>query len=184
VAGGQCYLFKLSRKMKLSRSNVALFLASVFGQAAVSSAAVSQQISSEHLQFFENKIRPILATNCLECHSADKGKIKGGLNLDSKPDWIKGGESGALIKEGDVKGSTLIKAVTWEDDLQMPPKKKLTDEQIEDLKQWVAMGAPDPREPSKNAAKLDKKSSLGLPTRSAARAAEGQECGLVRELHR
>jgi len=143
--------------MKLPRSTVALLFAAVFGPAAVSSAAVSQQISSEHLQFFENKIRPILATNCLECHSADKGKIKGGLNLDSKPDWIKGGESGALIKEGDVKGSTLIKAVTWEDDLQMPPKKKLTDDQIEDLKKWVAMGAPDPREPSKNAAKLDKK---------------------------
>ena len=123
--------------MKLHRSTVALLFASVFGHAAVSSAAVSQQISSEHLQFFENKIRPILATNCLECHSADKGKIKGGLNLDSKPDWVKGGESGALIKEGDVKGSTLIKAVTWEDDLQMPPKKKLTDEQIEDLKKWV-----------------------------------------------
>ena len=142
--------------MKRSQTAIGLIFTLAFGHASVSSAAVSQQISSEHLQFFENKIRPILATNCLECHSADKGKIKGGLNLDSKPDWLKGGESGALIKDGDVKGSTLIKAVTWEDDLQMPPKKKLTDDQIEDLKQWVAMGAPDPREPSKNAAKLDK----------------------------
>jgi mono/diheme cytochrome c family protein len=143
--------------MKRYQTTLGLIFSLALGHATVSSAAVSQQISSEHLQFFENKIRPILATHCLECHSADKGKIKGGLNLDSKPDWIKGGESGALIKDGDVRGSTLIKAVTWEDDLQMPPKKKLTDDQIEDLKQWVAMGAPDPREPSKNAAKLDKK---------------------------
>jgi hypothetical protein len=41
----------------------------------------------------------------LECHSAEKAKIKGGLNLDSKHDWIKGGESDAIIALGDVKGN-------------------------------------------------------------------------------
>ena len=120
-------------------------------------AAQNSKISSEHQQFFENKIRPILASHCLECHSAEKGKIKGGLNLDSKEDWSKGGESGPLLKTGDVNGSTLIKAITWEDDLQMPPKKKLTDDQIKALKDWVKIGAPDPREPSKTAVKFDAK---------------------------
>ena len=120
-------------------------------------AAQNSKISSEHQQFFENRIRPILASHCLECHSAEKGKIKGGLNLDSKEDWSKGGESGPLLKTGDVNGSTLIKAITWEDDLQMPPKKKLTDDQIKALKDWVKIGAPDPREPSKTAVKFDAK---------------------------
>ncbi|MEI6871662.1 MAG: DUF1549 and DUF1553 domain-containing protein, partial [Verrucomicrobiota bacterium] len=52
--------------------------------------------------------------------------------------------------------SLLISAITWADDLQMPPKKKLSADEIAALKEWVTMGAPDPREPSKVAAK-DKK---------------------------
>ncbi len=120
-------------------------------------AAVTSQLAPEQVEFFENKIRPIFANHCLECHSAEKGKTKGGLSMDSREEVLKGGESGPGLKPKDVKGSTLIKAVTWEDDLQMPPKKKLSAEQIEDLKKWVAMGAPDPREPSKTAAKADKK---------------------------
>ena len=41
----------------------------------------------------------------------------------------------------------LIKAVMWADkDLQMPPKQKLSEAEIAVLVQWVAMGAPDPRE--------------------------------------
>ena len=121
------------------------------------SAAVSVQIAPEQLEFFENKIRPILANHCLECHSGEKGKIKGGLNMDSKEDVLKGGDTGPALEAGNVKGSLMIKAVTWEDDLQMPPKKKLSDEQIADLKKWISIGAPDPREPSKTAVKVDKK---------------------------
>ncbi len=111
-------------------------------------AAATAQISPEGQQFFENKIRPILANHCLECHSIEKGKVKGGFSMDSREDVLKGGENGVALKPGDPKGSSMIKAVEWNDDLQMPPKKKLSDEQIADLKQWVAMGAPDPREGS------------------------------------
>ncbi len=119
-------------------------------------AAVTPAITPEQNVFFENKIRPIFVNHCQECHSAEKGKTKGSLSMDTREELLKGGETGPGLKPGDVKGSTMIKAVTWEDDLQMPPKKKLSAEQIEDLKKWVAMGAPDPREPSKTA-KNDKK---------------------------
>ena len=112
--------------------------------AAMSVAAV--EISAEHRDFFENKIRPILANHCLECHSSEKGKIKGGFNMDSREEVLKGGDNGVALKPGDVSGSSMIAAVEWKDDLQMPPKKKLSDEQIADLKAWVAMGAPDPRQ--------------------------------------
>ncbi len=121
-------------------------------------AAVTAQFAPEQVDFFENKIRPIFANHCLECHSAEKGKTKGSFSMDSREELLKGGESGPGLKPNDVKNSTLIKAVTWEDDLQMPPKKKLSNEQIEDLKKWVAMGAPDPREASKTPGKADKKS--------------------------
>ncbi len=110
--------------------------------------AATTVISPENRDFFENKIRPILANHCLECHSAEKGKVKGGLNLDTREDSLKGGENGEAIKPGDAKGSPMIKAVEWTDDLQMPPKKKLSDEQIALLKDWINRGAPDPREGS------------------------------------
>lgn len=119
-------------------------------------AAVTPAVTPEQNEFFENKIRPIFANHCFECHSAEKGKTKGSFSMDTREEILKGGETGAGLKPGDAKGSTIIKAVTWEDDLQMPPKKKLSAEQIEDLKKWVAMGAPDPRDPSKST-KKDKK---------------------------
>ena len=142
---------------KKTSSAARLAAACLFALNGFLSAAVSVQIAPEQLEFFENKIRPILANHCLECHSGEKGKIKGGLNMDSKEDVLKGGDTGPALEAGNVKGSLMIKAVTWEDDLQMPPKKKLSDEQIADLKKWISIGAPDPREPSKTAAKVDKK---------------------------
>ncbi len=104
----------------------------------------------EHLDFFENKIRPILKENCYKCHSLEAGKAKGGLTLDTRDGWEKGGESGSAMEPGNVDKSLLLKAISYADpDLQMPPKgEKLTPQQIDDLTQWVKMGAPDPRKGS------------------------------------
>jgi len=56
---------------------------------------------------------------------------------------MKGGDSGPSIVAGDPKKSLLMKAVHWvDDDLKMPPKKKLAAEQIADLEAWIRMGAP------------------------------------------
>ena len=139
-------------RLSLCAAPLAFFAMGTLGYAAVSAA-----IAPEQKEFFENKIRPILANSCLECHSAEKGKIKGGLNMDSRETVLKGGESGPAMQPGNAAKSLLIKAVTWEDDLQMPPKKKLTPEEIAALKEWITMGAPDPREASKVVVK-DKKS--------------------------
>src|SRR2546429_403966 len=99
------------------------------------------------LQFFENRIRPVLSENCYKCHSAQAEKVKGRLLLDSREGVLKGGDTGPAIVPGDPESSLLIKAVRYTDpDLQMPPKnKKLSDEQIASLETWVKMGAPDPR---------------------------------------
>ncbi|MEY4484873.1 MAG: hypothetical protein RL693_2325 [Verrucomicrobiota bacterium] len=103
------------------------------------------RLHADDTAFFENKIRPILVERCYECHSTDK-KQKGNLLLDSKEATLKGGDTGPSIVPGDLTKSLLIQAVKWtSDDLQMPPKKKLNDEQIADLEAWVKMGAPDPR---------------------------------------
>ncbi|MBI2925393.1 MAG: PSD1 domain-containing protein [Verrucomicrobia bacterium] len=100
------------------------------------------------LDFFEKRIRPVLAGHCYKCHSAASDKLKGGLRLDTREGLLKGGDSGKpAIVPGDAESSRLIQAIRYSDpDLQMPPEnKKLSTEQITDLEAWVKLGAPDPR---------------------------------------
>ena len=89
--------------------------------------------------FFESKIRPVLATHCFECHGH---KDKGGLKLDSREAILQGGDSGPAIVPGKPEKSLLMTAVQHADpDLEMPPKKKLPPEAIADLSQWIRAGA-------------------------------------------
>ena len=99
--------------------------------------------------FFEQKIRPVLVSTCYECHSAEakaKGKLKGGLFLDTRAALLTGGEEGPVLVPGKPDDSLIIKALRWSrEDLHMPPKRKLAPAVIADFEKWVAMGAPDPR---------------------------------------
>jgi hypothetical protein len=103
----------------------------------------------EGVAFFEQKIRPVLVASCYECHSAEakaKGKLKGGLFLDTRAALLTGGDEGPALVPGKPDDSLLIKALRWaREDLHMPPKSKLPPEVIADFEKWVAMGAPDPR---------------------------------------
>jgi hypothetical protein len=120
----------------------AAFVASLIG-----GSAPAATLSKAQSDFFENKVRPVLADHCYKCHSTKAEKLKGGLLLDSREAVLKGGDSGPALVPGDPDKSLLIKAVRYTDaDLQMPPKgNKLTEQQVNDLVAWVKMGAPDPR---------------------------------------
>lgn len=103
-------------------------------------------LSLEAKDFFKKNIEPLLQTHCFECHSHGK-KIKAGLALDSKSGWQNGGDSGPAIVPGHPDKSLLIKMINWiDEDHQMPPKKKLSDEDIQLLEKWVDAGAEDPRQ--------------------------------------
>jgi hypothetical protein len=100
------------------------------------------------IEFFEKKIRPLLAAHCLSCHSAEaaaKNKLKGGLYLDTKDGWKTGGDSGLAIVAGKPAESLLIETLKYDGDIKMPPKEKLPAAAIADFETWVKMGAPDPR---------------------------------------
>src|SRR5688572_12939541 len=115
--------------------------------------------ADEGTDFFEQKIRPVLAEHCYECHSAQAKKLKGGLLLDSKAGWQRGGDTGGpAIVPGDAEKSPLLRAVRHDDpEVAMPPKKpKLSDSIIADLTAWVKMGAPDPRDGSGEVRRGDK----------------------------
>jgi len=98
-------------------------------------------------EFFEMRIRPILAQECYECHS-EATKAKGGLLLDSRSGWQKGSDSGPVIVPGDPDGSILLQTIRHEiEDLEMPKNgAQLDSAVIEDFHKWIAIGAPDPRD--------------------------------------
>jgi cytochrome c553 len=92
--------------------------------------------------FFESRIRPVLVMHCYECHSAEK--TKGGLRLDYRGGFEKGGESGALVNTSAPDKSLLLQAIRHDSkDLKMPKgADKLPDGVIADLTRWVSMGMP------------------------------------------
>ena len=105
------------------------------------------QGADDSAAYFEKHIRPLFVSHCYECHSHTSSKVKGGLRLDSREGWSKGGDSGPAIKPGQPDQSLLLQAVSYENtDLQMPPKQRLSNSDRAHLSNWIAQGAPDPRE--------------------------------------
>ena len=116
----------------------------LFAVRALAAAPVAADI-----EFFEKRIRPVLVEHCVECHG--EKKQKGGLRLDSRAAAFAGGDLGAAVVPGDVKKSLMLTAVGYTDeDLQMPPKKRLPATLVADLTEWVKRGAawPDDGKPT------------------------------------
>ncbi len=96
---------------------------------------------SAAVDFFEKKVRPLLVQNCYSCHSADTN-AKGGLRVDDRNGLIEGGQSGPAVFPGDPEASLLIQAVKKIDGgVKMPPKKKLSEDEIGVLTKWIETGA-------------------------------------------
>src|SRR4051812_21894103 len=85
------------------------------------------------VEYFEKRVRPILAKACYQCHSASADLIKGGFTLDTKAGLLHGGDSGKPgVIAGDPKGSSIVRAVMRSDASikAMPPRGALSPEQV------------------------------------------------------
>ncbi len=124
--------------LKNAASVFSLCLLSLAGQ-----TAWSQTGAAGSPEFFESRIRPILANNCFGCHTSS---ALGGLRLDSLEAMKKGGKRGTAVVPGDPENSLMIKAVRQVDPaLKMPSGNKLKDSEIADLEAWVKAGALWPK---------------------------------------
>lgn len=96
--------------------------------------------------FFESKVRPVLAGRCYGCHAENAA---GGLRLDSREGLLRGGKSGPAVAAGSPAESAVIQAVKGIGGrMAMPPAgKRLESHEIEALSRWIAMGAPWPLSP-------------------------------------
>jgi mono/diheme cytochrome c family protein len=95
---------------------------------------------------FNRDIRPIFSENCYACHGPDEGKRKAGLRLDRGEDAFRELKSGnrALVPRDLAKSELIHRITTPDQDERMPPAatgKRLTPEQVELLRRWVAQGA-------------------------------------------
>jgi mono/diheme cytochrome c family protein len=105
---------------------------------AATAAALPAKMDAD---FFENKVRPILANSCYDCHDET---AKGGLRVDSKAAFEKGGKDGPVVVPGDPDKSLLIRAVEQTGELKMPKGGKLKPEEVATLVEWVKAGAKWP----------------------------------------
>ena len=141
----QCYVKYYSYSQSLMKNPFLYIAFLLVGLGADNAKAVES--TTEGIAFFEKSVRPLFVKHCYKCHSSSKGEDKGGLVLDSQAGWMDGGDSGPAIIPGKITESILIEAIEQKDpDFAMPPKYKLSSSEIENLKKWVSMGAPDPRD--------------------------------------
>jgi len=101
-------------------------------------------VDPARIEFFERRIRPLLAAKCFNCHSADN-KAAGGLRVDDRNGLLEGGNRGAAVVPGDPATSLILKAVRHEKGApKMPPEGGLEAEEIADLERWIVEGAAWP----------------------------------------
>jgi hypothetical protein len=111
--------------------------------AALSTLTLRAAMPPEQVEFFEKKVRPVLAEQCYKCHGPEKQKAE--LRLDSRAAILKGSDNGPVVVPGQPDKSSLIKSIRHEGDMKMPEKApKMPDDQIAALTEWVKLGAPWP----------------------------------------
>ncbi len=116
-------------------------------QFAVIIARADDQPTPEAIEFFEQRIRPVLVEHCYECHSATANELEGGLLLDNRAAIEQGGDNGKVLVAHEPESSRLLTAMRYQDEnLQMPPGGKLSEEVLADFAHWILTGAVDPRD--------------------------------------
>lgn len=108
--------------------------------AVLNGLSATQAPADERGEFFETRIRPLLVQKCAECHTGSTPE--GDLRVDSLAALTTGGMSGPAVVVRDLEAGTLLQRVTTTDaDLQMPPETRLSEQELADLRQWIADGA-------------------------------------------
>ncbi|MDB5390348.1 MAG: Planctomycete cytochrome [Planctomycetaceae bacterium] len=98
-------------------------------------------LSGADMLEFNRDIRPILAENCFRCHGPDSAARKADLRLDKRDNAI---QLKAIIPSKPDESELVARILTADPEQIMPPPnshKKLTAEQKEKLKLWIAQGA-------------------------------------------
>jgi hypothetical protein len=121
-------------------------ISGAFGQeqAVTESGTDPPGFTEQQLEFFENRVRPLLVERCYKCHGNDPDSLEGGLHLTSRELILAGGDSGPAIDLEHPDDSLLLSAVEYGDLFQMPPDSRLPEDDIRILRKWIHDGAAWP----------------------------------------
>ena len=113
----------------------------VLAEAAV--AADPTPVEPISVATFSEKVAPLLAARCGECHGSDTQE--GSLRLDTHQGLAAGGGTGPVIVPGAAEQSLLVQAIRRVDEsLSMPPDGPLPQNEIDLITAWINAGAPHP----------------------------------------
>jgi hypothetical protein len=110
--------------------------------------AYPRPATTDQLEYFEKRVRPILVNRCYNCHS-DAFKEAGGLRVDVGISIFAGGNDGPVIVPGHPEKSLLIERVKSSDETKRMPqesKEALPAEEVAVLERWIKDGAAWPDE--------------------------------------
>lgn len=118
-----------------------LFLLFLLSLVAVGVCPIVSQADDDTARvFFESKVRPLLASHCTGCHSADDQQ--GGVRLDVRSGVFGKVAGNPVVSPSDVANSRLLKVIQYDDnDIQMPPDGVLPETDRNILRRWVETGA-------------------------------------------
>ena len=147
----------MNTKLRISPRSGAATLAALLLGAGPAAAA---EFAPEDLEFFEQRIRPVLVEHCYTCHNSTE-LAESGLRLDYRDGLLEGGMRGPAIEPGKPRSSLLLRAMRHPSlDFRMPlGGARLPDEVVADFERWIEIGAPDPRTEPPSAAALKEATS-------------------------
>lgn len=109
--------------------------------------ALRLQADPQLVQWIRLRIQKPLREHCAECHA--DGEREGGFRIERHYDIMSGGEDYPIgIRPWQPDRSPVLQMMEWklDQDLNMPPKKKVPDQVLADVRKWIEMGAPWPAE--------------------------------------
>ena len=99
-------------KSRLSKAMmpVALTCVGAVGLGATALLWQPRSVSAQaNTDMYVKTVQPILANNCYKCHGGENHR--GGLNMNTRAGFLKGGHDGAVIVPGHPEQSLLVKLI-------------------------------------------------------------------------
>ncbi|MEC9094432.1 MAG: DUF1553 domain-containing protein [Planctomycetota bacterium] len=113
-------------------------LMSVVLMSVVLMGGASCGLALDEESFFRQKIAPILQVKCIRCHNDNERE--GGLSLQSKIGFDKGGENGRVFHPGRPVDSSLLESILGDDPEMPKDDDPLTPQELGAIKKWIVQG--------------------------------------------
>jgi len=135
------HLLRRVSSLALMLGGPAVLVAAVLagGATLVPSPARASERSDRGGPRFDDGVAAVFRRRCVRCHGAEDPGAD--LRLDSYDGVMRGGEQGPSVIGGDTTNSLLYQKVTRRSRPAMPPKSRLSPQDLEIIRAWIDGGA-------------------------------------------